>query len=396
MPTLREGSAKEAGFLPDRIERIRERAASWVDAGNTPSLVVLAARHGVICLHEAYGRLRPEPDDTPLAVDSIFPIMSAGKPVLAAAVMELVEEGRLSLTRPVVDYIPELCGEGTEDILVHQLLTHTAGFDEFEVMASAAQRLATRMDLPPMDETQHKPIHLRLHARYPCGVSFRPGSENRYGTYSYDLLGEIVRRVSGERLEDFIRMRIFEPLGMNDSSFRMEARFKERVVLRPPEGPFGDDTWPFNLNHPTMLDMPWGSGGMLGTAHDLALFGQTFLNGGVYGGTRLLGPASVKAMTTNQIPGLGARIGQQWIPEGSWGYGFMVQGNFRPSGWTGSLSPLGTFYHQGVGGIAFWCDPLNEIVGVFLSVWAHVDRESREARWNFDLFQNMVTASVAS
>ncbi|MEJ2131661.1 MAG: serine hydrolase [Gammaproteobacteria bacterium] len=261
------------------MKRIRERAASWVSEGNTPSLVVLAARHGVICLHEAYGRLRPEPDDTPLAVDCVFPIMSAGKPVVAAAVMLLVEEGRVSLNRPVVEYRPELCGEGTDEILVHQLLTHTAGFDELEVMMAAAGRLATRMDLPPMDETQHKPIHLRLHARYPCGVSFKPGSENRYGTYSYDLLGEIVRRVSGERLEDYIRMRIFEPLGMNDSSFRMEAGFEDRVVLRRSDGPFGDDTWPFNLNHPTILDMPWGSGGMLGTAHDLARFGQTFLDG---------------------------------------------------------------------------------------------------------------------
>ena len=175
----------------------------------------------------------------------------------------------------------------------------------------------------------------------------------------------------------------------------MESHLEDRVVRRPVDGPMGNNTWMINLNHPTVLDMPWGSGGMLGTARDVALFGQTFLNGGEYAGTRLLSPASVKAMTTNQIPGIGVRIMNHWIPEGSWGYGFMVQDNFRPTGWTGSLSPLGTFYHQGSGGIAFWCDPLNDVVGVFLSVWSHVDRENMEAHWDFDLFQNMVTAAVA-
>ena len=360
--------------------------------GNTPSLVVLAARRGVICLHEAYGCLTPETESPPLSVDSIFPLASASKPVTATAIMLLVEEGRVSLTRPVVEYVPELCGEGTEDILVHQLLTHTAGFVEEDVDAFAVKRLSTPIDLPPMDQTQHKPIHLQLHARFPCGVSFNPGSQNSYGTYAYDLLGEVVRRVSGERLEDFMRERIFEPLDMNDSSYRMEPRFESRVVRRPVDGPMA------GLDHPTVLDMPFGGSGMLATARDLAVFGQVFLNGGEYGGTRLLSPASVEAMTTNQIPGIGAQISNLWIPEiaeGSWGYGFMVQGNCRMPWWTGSLQPLGTFYHQGAGGCAFWCDPTNDIVGVFFSVWSDVDPETEEVRWDFDLFQNMVTAAVA-
>jgi CubicO group peptidase (beta-lactamase class C family) len=395
MTILHGGTAEEAGFLPDRIDLIRERAASWVENGNTPSLVVLAARRGVVCLHEAYGCLTPEADSPPLTVDTIFPIMSASKPVVAAAIMLLVEEGRLSLNRPVVEYIPELCGEGTDEILVHQLLTHTAGFSELAVMMFAAERLSKPINLPPMDETQHKPIHLYLHGRYPCAVSHKPGSQNMYGTYTYDLLAEIVRKVSGQRVEDFIGGRIFEPLGMNDSSYRMQPEFEGCVVRRPVDGPLGNDQEVFNLNHPTVLDMPWGGGGMLGTARDLAVFGQTFLNGGEYGGRRLVSPASAQAMTTNQIPGIGVQMMGHSIPEGSWGYGFMVQGNDRWPWDHGALQPIGSFYHQGMGGVSFWCDPLNEIVGVFLSVWSHFDMAKMEAHWDFDLFQNMVTASVA-
>lgn len=395
MTILREGTAEEAGFLPDRIDLIRERAASWVENGNTPSLVVLAARRGVICLHEAFGSLTPETGSPPLALDSIFPIMSASKPVVAAAIMLLAEEGRLSLNRPVVEYIPELCGEGTAEILVHQLLTHTGGFAEMDVMTFAAERLSKPIDLPPMEATQHKPIHLQLHARYPCSVSFKPGSQNSYGTYGYELLAEIVRKVSGQRVEDFVRERIFEPLAMNDSSYRMEPEFAGRVVRRPVDGPLGNDQEMFNLNHPVMLDMPWGGGGMLGTARDVAVFGQTFLNGGEYGGRRLVSPASAEVMTTNQIPGIGVQMMGHAIAEGSWGYGFMVQGNHRWPWDHGALQPIGTFYHQGTGGIAFWCDPDNAIVGVFLSVWTHFDMAEMEAHWDFDLFQNMVTAAVA-
>ena len=100
-------------------------------------------------------------------------------------------------------------------------------------------------------------------------------------------------------------------------------------------------------------------------------------------------------MTTNQIPGIGVQMGGHTVPEGSWGYGFMVQGNHRWAWDHGALQPVGTFYHQGSGGVGFWCDPISEIVGVFLSVWTHFDIAKFEAHWDFDLFQNMVTAAIA-
>ena len=139
-PKLRYGTPEEAGMLPDRIERVKQLAAGWVAEGQTPSLVILAARKGIIFLHEAYGRLRPEENSPPLRTDSIFPISSLTKPVTATAAMILVEDGLLGLNRPIVDYIPEICGEGTEEILVHHLLTHTSGYNEETLLAFMIER----------------------------------------------------------------------------------------------------------------------------------------------------------------------------------------------------------------------------------------------------------------
>ncbi|MEJ2131664.1 MAG: serine hydrolase [Gammaproteobacteria bacterium] len=108
MNVLREGTPAEAGLVPERLDCIRERAASWVEEGLTPSLILLVARRGVIALQEAYGRLTPESDADSLRVDSVFAMSSISKPVTAAAVMQLVEDGSVSLTRPVMEYIPEL------------------------------------------------------------------------------------------------------------------------------------------------------------------------------------------------------------------------------------------------------------------------------------------------
>ena len=120
MTTLREGTAEEAGFLPERIDRIRDQATRWVEDGRrTRSAVLLTARRGVIALHDAFGPLTHEPDTPPLQVDSLFCVASVSKPVTATAVMMLVEDGLLSLNRPLVEYIPEFSGKGVEQILVH-------------------------------------------------------------------------------------------------------------------------------------------------------------------------------------------------------------------------------------------------------------------------------------
>src|SRR6202165_2412853 len=145
-PELREGLPEDVGMDPVRIGRVRELVGSWVKNGDTPSVIVLVARRGVVVLHEAFGVLR-HGDPTPtLKPDSIFPISSCSKSLTAAAVMCLVDDGLIGLNRPFIDYIPELDvpeAQGLEEARVADLLCHTSGIDDLavgEFITAAAQR----------------------------------------------------------------------------------------------------------------------------------------------------------------------------------------------------------------------------------------------------------------
>src|SRR6202166_3004017 len=145
-PELRQGVPEDVGMDPVRIGRLRELIGGWVQNRDSPSVVVLVPRRGVIVLHEAFG-VRRHGDPTPtLKPDSIFPISSCSKPIIAAAVMCLVDDGLIGLNRPFIDYIPELDVPDVQwlaEASVADLLCHTAGFDDLELgafIAAAAQR----------------------------------------------------------------------------------------------------------------------------------------------------------------------------------------------------------------------------------------------------------------
>jgi len=150
-----------------------------------------------------------------------------------------------------------------------------------------------------------------------------------------------------------------------------------------------------NLN--TSWDVPTAGGGLLTTPYDLAIFAHTFLNGGIYDGHRILGEWTTREMMRNQIPGVPARgWGDRMVPEASWGLGWMIQGDEKWPYWTGSLQPRGTVYHQGIGASFLWLDPMNEIIGVYLTVATQADMAgTTEHNWDLDKFQNMVYAAIA-
>jgi serine-type D-Ala-D-Ala carboxypeptidase len=387
---LRPGTPEEAGMLRKQIELARCRAREWVEQGITPALVVVAARRGIIVLHEAFGRLTPAPDSPPVALDTLFPISSMVKPLVATAVMILVEEGLVGLNRPVQEYIPEVAGEDKEKVMVHHLLTHTSGMST-EVLDVHAEAKKGAAEIPPPDPNQHPYVHETLFLRYDAPLSQQPGEEMSYCDHGFRLLGEIVRRVSGRHHSDFIKERIFEPLGMRDSYFVVPEDVRDRVVKRPP------DAADAMLDDPFGYDIPSASGGPnLSTAMDMAIFGQMFLNGGSYAGKRILSPASVAEMTRNQIPGISARFKKEVFPEASWGLGWSIHGNKR--GLCGALNSAAAFEHWGAGGVYLWVDPVGEIVGAYFSVAISTqEMESLAGEmpwWRNDLFTDMVTAAA--
>jgi CubicO group peptidase (beta-lactamase class C family) len=386
-------------MLPERVERARELCAQWVKQGHTTALQVCVARRGVVVLHEAFGAQRPGPDSPALARDSLFPLSSISKPITATLAMQLVEDGLLGLNRPARDYLPELSGEGAGEVLVHHLLTHTSGYvqyDEEPLSSHVRRRLEGGFAPPPCPETQHPLVHAVLHLFYDAPLAATPGTQMIYADLNYQLVGEIVRRLSGRKFWELAHERVFAPLGMNDSFFVVPGSAADRVVRRPPEAPFAAPMSPLNqgIDSRQMQETPYPSGGAFSTALDVARFGQCFLNGGSYGGVRLLSEAAVAAMTRDQIPGVPARFMGRHIPIASWGYGWGIESSAKWKYDHGSLWPLGTFYHGGAGGVMLWVDRAHELVGVYFEACLQTT-EKREMLWNAELFHNAIAAAVA-
>jgi serine-type D-Ala-D-Ala carboxypeptidase len=391
--SLRVGDPEEVGMSAERIDHLRRLAKSWVDEGQTPALVVLAARKGVIVLHEAFGRLGPAPDAPPLALDAIFPIASVTKPITATAVMILVEDGLLGLNRPVQEYIPEFIGEGKDQLMVHHLLTHTSGLNDLSVAEYARDKCRRgELSAPPdwlEDELESAPIIYTVvlaPSLYDAPLWKPPGQEMCYSVMGYEILGEIVRRISGESLETFARRRIFEPLGMRDTSYVWSEEKRHRVVTRAVN--WFDDL----LGSPRLHRNEIANSSVLSTAADLAAFGQMFLEGGRGGGTRVLSPASVGEMTRNQIPGVSSEYFGQSFPEASWSYGWSVDAD-KKSLASGSLPSQQVISHDGMNTVFLWIDLAYDLVGVYLTVVKEQYPRGQE-RWNADLFANAVTAAV--
>jgi CubicO group peptidase (beta-lactamase class C family) len=216
--------------------------------------------------------------------------------------------------------------------------------------------------------------------------------EMSYCNHGYALLGEIVRRVSGQSLADFARERIFEPLRMEDTSYIVPDAVRARIVRRPLDAPFAVGVVGPGLGTREHQELPLAAAGVYSTVMDMAIFGQMFLNRGSYGDVRILSPASVAEMTRNQIPGISSQIPGEFFPEASWGFGWSIRGNKKALRY-GSLHSPQTFSHHGAGGVQFWVDPVYEIVGLYFSVALEFidDLRSKECH---DLFMNAVTAAV--
>jgi CubicO group peptidase (beta-lactamase class C family) len=386
-------------MLPERIDRVRDLCARWVREGHTPTLGVCVARRGVIVLHEAFGVLGPGPDSPRLSHAALFPVASIAKPITATLAMQLVEEGLLGLNRPAKDYLPELSGDGTDEILVHHLLTHTTGYPwhtDPPMLEHAAAKQAAGFTPPPCPANQHPILHKYLSLYWDAPRVAGVGEVMIYSNHNYELLGEIVCRLAGPSLDNRARARVFNPLGMEDSYYVVPRSKSPRVVQRAPEIVFGslDESQFPRIGSREWQGTPWAGMGLFTTPHDMAVFGQAILNGGRYGDARILSPAAVAAMTRDQIPGLRARIATWKEAEhASWGYGFGV---VSPSKWKyydGSLQTPGTLGHSGAGGAMLWIDRRHELVGAYFEVLRGMTK-GLEPLWNFDLFQNAITAAI--
>ena len=404
---LCEGTPESVGMDPARVQRVRGLLDGWVKSGDTPSHVALVARRGVIVLHEAFG-VRHFSDATPtLKRDAIFPLASGSKPLTAAAVMCLVEDGLIGLNRPFIDYIPELDVAGVEglaDAKVADLLCHTSGIDDLALGAFMMEAAKRQPEIPAAAPGQNPKLNRSIHLAAGAPLAYRSGTAMAYSSFGYNLLGDMVRRVSDQPFWQFVKSRLFDPLGMRDSYFRLPPEQRERRVYRAPGSPATQpNPWYNGIDAPERDEIDAGSGGASSTARDLAVFLQMMLNRGCYDGNRLLSAASVAAMTRNQVspstpcfmPQISPLTGKRTdlVYRGSsYGYGWFVFGTGDRFKANGALQSPSAFGHMGYASAYLWADPERELLGVYLFVSPRLGRDMPVA--NQDLFQNAVHAAI--
>jgi uncharacterized protein YbbC (DUF1343 family)/CubicO group peptidase (beta-lactamase class C family) len=350
------------GMSAERLARMDQVIQASIEKKELPGAVVLVARHGRVAWRKAYGSRAVEPQREAMTADTIFDLASLTKIVATAtSIMILIEQGKVRLSDPVIQFIPEMKGGGRDAISLEQLLTHTAGF---------APDFDLRERWSGYDEAMKR--------LYREPLRNQPGARFVYSDVNYIALGEVVHRVSGQMLDEFARRNIFEPLGMNDTGFRPDVRLKSRIA--PTEkrrgqmsylgdsgenaGSEGEQWLRGQVHDPTSFRMNGvaGHAGLFSTANDLAIFCQMILNGGIYNGVRILSPMAVATMTR---PRAIAENGS------ARGLGWDIATSFSTN--KGDLFPLGSFGHTGFTGTSMWIDPASDSFVIFLSNRVHPD-----------------------
>jgi serine-type D-Ala-D-Ala carboxypeptidase len=406
--TLRPGTPQETGMDPARVRGLSDLLACWVARGETPSAVACVARNGIVVLHEAHGVRHYADTTATLRPNSIFPVASISKPVTAACIMCLVEDGMIGLNRPFIEYVPEFDRPEVEwigEATVADLLVHTAGLDDLVVrdFVLAGDRWAT-IEVPDVPG-RHPTINRLIHLAAATPLAARPGTAMLYSGIGYMLLADIVRYVSGQPFWSFVQSRLFDPIGMRDSRFVLPPEYRGQRVYRAPgmPGTAATSPWMRGLDSAENDETDWGGNGLSTTAGDLVVFAQMLLNGGTYGERRVLSRASIAAMSRRHttegspvvIPMMNAATGTRAdlsVGLSGYGYGLFIQGAGDRWRNNGSLSSHGAFGHGGFGGNFFWADPATGIAASFLCV-APAARDFPYLT-NADLFQNAVHAAI--
>ena len=385
--TIRVAEPASLGLHPGQMDRAREVLHEQVESGRSPGLVAVVMRRGQVALAETIGHRTP--GGGPMGFDTVFSIASATKPFTATVVMSLVEEGRIGLMQRVADYLPEMPDGPRDKLLVHHLLTHTGGYDAVTWNGTAKDRLAHNGEEDAAYWGRDPLVNSYLGCIPGLEMKRPPGTAMLYANLGYEMLGEIIRRVTGDSVRTQMQRRIFDPLGMADTGMLTDDR----------DSRLADTTLMEKMTRMLMgvdADLAFSSdgasGGVVSTPLDYTTFGRMLLAGGTLDGVRVLSKASVTAMTTNQIPGVpdimfGAR-------EGSWGYGFSVLGHERWPYFGGGIVPRGTARHAGAGGIDHWFDFENDIAAACFELVTEMSEMLEPISAVGYRFQDVVTAAV--
>ena len=359
---------EDVGMSTSRLGRMTPVMQGYVDNGKIPCALTMIAREGKLVHFEKFG-MQDIAAAKPIQFDTIFRLYSMTKPITSIAVMMLYEEGHFQLTTPVSEFIPAFKDmkvytedgsaivDAEREVTIKHLLTHTAG------LIYESDR-----DDHPIDQ-QYEDADLyggdlanMIQKLGDIPLLHHPGDAWKYGM-STDVLGYLVQIVSGMPFETFLKTRIFEPLGMNDTGFSVKVENVDRYskvyefgadgALQPIEKVHAA-TGPLSFFHS-------GGGGLQSTAADYLRFCQMVLNGGELDGVRLLGSKTAELVTMSHVP-------PDWLAPKrtgtSFGLGFSVVTNVAE---TQTLGSVGTCSWGGMASTTFWIDPVEDLIGIFMT-----------------------------
>ncbi len=376
---LSYANPESVGISAERLQRFDAMCREHVSRGDLPGIVALVARNGKIVFHEAYGKADAESGRS-MKKDDIFRIASQSKAITSTAILMLWEEGKFRLDDPVSKYIPEFKDPGVlkdftfsdtsyttvpadKEITIRHLLTHTSGIgygmidgdERFKMIYQKAgvTDLYTTEEIT-IGESVKKLARLPLHNN--------PGEKFTYSE-GLDVLGYLVEVVSGMPFDQFLRERLFDPLGMDDTWFYLPDSKADRLV---PVQHKVDGKW---VHYPvTFYDPEYpvkgarsffsGGAGLCSTAKDYATFLQMYLNGGELNGIRILSRTTIRAIMADQT---GAALDAE---TNYYGLAFGVINDRGEA--AGGLGSEGTFFWGGYFNTGYFADPKEQLIGIIM------------------------------
>ncbi len=373
---LPTATPESVGFLPGALDQMDAGMQDLVDKKHLSGVVTLVARHGKVVQHKAYGVQSLE-TNAPMKLDTIARIYSMTKPIAGVAMMMLYEEGKWKPSDPIAKHIPEFAnlkvyagekdGQAILDAPVHpptmaELMSHTAGFTYGLFGATPVDKLYQAAN--PLGQPSLQAMIDRI-AQLP--LLYQPGTKWVYSV-SVDIQGYLVEKLSGKTFPEFLRTRLFEPLGMTDTGFSVPAEKVSRVATiyswSRDKGALVAE--PIAPNISKLPGLPSGGGGLYGTASDYFKFAQMLLNGGEYNGKRYLKKDTVEMMRTNVLSNdvltSNSGIGQARFSPAQ-GFGYDVAVVLDPDGAKRQVGK-GSYWWWGVAGTWFWIDPTNDVLFV--------------------------------
>jgi CubicO group peptidase (beta-lactamase class C family) len=336
------------GFSDALVPRLDSIITAAIADRATPGATIAVARRGQLVMVKGYGRI-DWASWAPATTDSTMYDMASLTKVVAAttAAMILEEEGKLDINRTVASYLPEYDVPDKRAITVRMLLTHASGI---------------RSNHPLWKEAKGREQYFAGMVKHP--LESAPGTQVLYTDWNMVLLQFIVERITGQTLDQFLEARVFGPLGMRDTRYNPPTTWKPRIAPTETEDFRGGPVWG-EVHDETawVLGGVSGNAGLFSSARDLAVFMQMLLNGGSYGGTRILRPTTIARWTARQRPDASRALG--WDTP-------------SPNSSAGRYFSLRSFGHTGFTGTSVWADPEKELFVVLLTNRVNPTRDNQK------------------